>query len=668
MQEIAAQLTAHHHSEGESEAQTEERVVRPVLRILGHLYEVQPRLRVPGGTQAPDYVFYGDEPSRVANSGSILTPELLSARAYAVGDAKHWDQPLDVSLRGGDAFTNANPSYQIYNYLTYSGLSWGILTNGRRWRLYHRDTAHQLDRYYEVDLPELVASNDAEQFLYFYAFFRRAAFEPGPLSLNTILQESVAYARDVGENLKEQVYLALRHIAQGFLDYGPNDLEPQAETLRQVYDASLILLYRLLFILYAEARDLLPLRESETYREHYSLDAIKQDIADDLNRGRRLAPGHAILWPRLRQLFRMIDQGDEPLRVATFNGGLFDPDRHQFLERHVVGDMHLQAAIDQLARVDVQDRREFVDYRDLSVRHLGSIYEGLLEHRLVADASEPGWAVALRTDRRERRSSGSYYTPDEIVRYIIEQAVRPALDRAIEGKATEEEKIAAVLGVNVLDPAMGSGHFLVEATDHIARYLVGLNVAPDEERGGGETELAYWKRRVVQSCIYGADLNPLAVELAKLSLWLNTVQKGRPLSFLDHHLRVGNALIGARAEDLRGATTPATTRDKVALARQARKERQAAAAGQLSMLDMPAFQQSIQAAVGSMWEIEASPALRVEDVKAQEQAYASIREALTDKYGVLANLALAPNFGVVIPRRDYRLLADYALGRSIAAP
>jgi hypothetical protein len=139
-------------------------------------------------------------------------------------------------------------------------------------------------------------------------------------------------------------------------------------------------LYRLLFVLYAESRDLLPVHESEMYRDTYGLHAIKHDVA----RGRPLSPESATLWPRLRELFRIINKGRAPLKVATFNGGLFDPARHPFLERKTVGDGHLQQAVDKLARIDGQ----FVDYRDLAERHLGTIYEGLLEYHLEA-LSEP---------------------------------------------------------------------------------------------------------------------------------------------------------------------------------------------------------------------------------------------------------------------------------------
>src|SRR5205085_11245776 len=321
-------------------------------------------------------------------------------------------------------------------------------------------------------------------------------------------------------------------------------------TLQAIYDNSLILLYRLLFILYAEARNLLPINDSDMYRENYSLRFIAHSIASNLDASRTLHPNRTDFYHYLKQLFGSINVGDPPLKISTFNGGLFDPRRHPFLEQYTIGDTRLQQAIDMLARTDANGstHRHFIDYRDLSVRNLGTIYEGLLEYHLEKIEARDGWSVDLLNDKGERKETGSYYTPDYIVKYIVDATVRPDLQSAVANVPNEKAKIEAVLAVKVLDPAMGSAHFLVEVTEYIARFLVELNI--QAEGTTREADLAYWKRRVVQSCIYGVDLNPLAVELAKLSLWLSTVAKDRPLSFLDHHLRAGNSLVGARVTDL----------------------------------------------------------------------------------------------------------------------
>jgi type I restriction-modification system DNA methylase subunit len=655
----------------ENEAQTERDWIRPVLETLAHVFEVQPSIATPDGVRRPDYVFFPTDKARQA-AKPLQGQEDYPATALAVGDAKHWDRSLDQTLKGDDRkprdpFTNKNPSWQIYFYMLHTGQAWGILTNGRAWRLYHRDTAHKLNYYYEVDLPALLGNGDVEAFKYFYLFFCQASFIPngeGRTWLDIILQESRDYAQGVSEDLKEQVYEALPHVAQGFLDYPGNGLSPDSTTLKAIYDNSLILLYRLLFILYAESRGLLPLQDNETYRLSYSLDAIKKEIERTLSKP--ILPTSRLYWTRLQELFGAINKGNEHLGVPAYNGDLFNPEKHPFLEQYAVGDQELRQAVDLLARTDTEEGRVFVDYRDLEVQHLGSIYEGLLEYQLRyaeedlavvkekgreryvpagegQEVAVPTSRVYLVTDRGERKATGSYYTPDYIVKYIVEQTLQPLLDEtfarwADRKNVTEEDLVNDILSLDVLDPAMGSGHFLVEATEYIARYLVGLGL---EATAGMETEAEpdYWKRRVVQSCIYGVDLNPLAVELAKLSLWLATVSKDKPLSFLDHHLRCGNSLIGARVADLGAAPVVKKRR---------RKAEEEEAAGQLSMFDDDTFRQSMMTAVDSMWLIEGTDSSTVKGVKEQERIYRELREELTRRYRLLADLWTARYFGVVI--------------------
>ncbi len=665
-----------------NESQTEHELVRPVLVALGHTFEVQASLHTPAGTKKPDYVFYRDLAALQANKNRVLAEADLGV-ALAVGDAKYWERKLDVSSKGEIDEISRVPARQIAFYMLHSGVTWGILTNGRRWRLYHKDTARREEIFYEVDLKDLVEANDPRAFLYFYAFFRRAAFEPpvgDALTLDGMLRESVDYARGVSESLKAQVFDALRHIAQGFLDYprngfpiGTGAADPAAP-LQVIYANSLIVLYRLLFILYAEARELLPLRESLSYRDDYSLYAMVRDVGRRLDSGMSLLVDTGQTWAHLRDLFGIINLGSPPLRVATFNGGLFDPQRHSFLDHYSVGDAQLQLALDKLARV-IQPQtglREFIDYRDLAERHLGTIYEGLLEYHLEKDDPGPeGFSIALVNDKGERHRTGSYYTPDFVVQYIVEQTLRPVLDAAVAEKKTDAEKIAAVLAVNCVDPAMGSGHFPVAATEYIARYLVEIGVSPPTSAGseGEESDLAYWKRRVAQSCIYGVDLNPLAVDLAKLSLWLSTAAKGRPLSFLDHHLRCGNALVGTRASELDDS------RGGLPLARRSRKVRAKGSPpspaqgeggrggeghSQLSLLDDAAFAGAMSSAVGSMWLIEDSAGYTVSDVKEQERIYETVRAGLTKRFAVHADLATAAGFGAAPERSMWRAIADYA--------
>lgn len=548
-----------------------------------------------------------------------------------------------------------------------------------------------MDVYYEVDLPALLDQGDPEAFKYFYLFFWREAFidQPdAPAWLTQALEQSRVYARGVSDSLRDQVYEALRHLAQGFLDFPANKLKPDPATLKAIYDHSLIVLYRLLFILYAESRGLLPVPDNAFYSRSYSLDAMKKGLARELDHGQPAAPSMTTVWQQLRQLWQVIDTGNPDLDVPAYNGGLFKTRAASFLDTYQVGDVHLRQAVDLLARtVDPHTRqRVFVDYRDLEIRHLGSIYEGLLEYRVqVADRPltvrvekgreiyEPVKAddhsavrvhpgqVYLTTDKGERKATGSYYTPDYIVKYIVEQTVRPVLESKTAGvlkTAVASETVGvspdadpvalaqAILSLNVLDPSMGSGHFLVEATNFIARGMVELGLHPPPD-AAGESDLAYWRRRVAQSCIYGVDVNPLAVELAKLSLWLTTVAKGKPLSFLDHHLRCGNSLIGSRVADLPlegGAGQPAATKPR--RKNQQRAEQRAIAAGQLSMLDDSAFAGSMRTATGFMNQIETLRSDTLAEVQEAEQLYRQVVEEVTARARQLADVWTARLFGL----------------------
>jgi len=357
-----------------------------------------------------------------------------------------------------------------------------------------------------------------------------------------------------------------------------------------------------------------------------------------------------------------------------------------------VGDRALVEAIDLLSRRTTDGKREFVDYRTLGVRHLGSIYEGLLEYQpryagepMVAVREDKGerWVKAaevpegarvvvrrgvgqvyLETDRGERRATGSYYTPQYIVEYIVEQAVGPLVKEAVErvkargkqakGKAARaaagRSLVEEVLRLKILDPAMGSGHFLVEVTEYLARALA---TDPYVETGvPAEEDLTHWKRRVVERCIYGVDRNRLAVELAKLSLWLATVAEDKPLSFLDHHLQCGDSLIGARVADL-GAVPP------VVLSKKALREREAQyAAGvrQANLFEIRLIEK-LPVVMGRILEITEVESDSYETVQAKEAADRAVRE-LKAPFEAVANLWVSAYFGNEFTQGEY----DEALG------
>lgn len=656
------------------EAQLENQWVQPVLETLGHHFSVQVKIRYQQtGYRKPDYVFTTTSDEARALTSQIYTPAEIH-HAIAVGDAKRYGAKLDQAAAPGQR----NPSQQIDEYLRYSELRWGILTDGRYWRLYERDTSKN-NVYYAVDLVDLLRRSDSQPFTYFYAFFCQNAFaEKG--WLDSVLEGSISYAERVSERLEERVYEALEWIAQGFLEYRRNRLSP--EHLQTIYEQSLVLLYRLLFVFYAESRDILPLNENQRYARRQSMDALKRRIVREQNN--ELSSDRGEYYTYLNDLFFVIDQGDlRRYKIPPYNGRLFSETDHPFLAEKVVGDAYLGPAITLLARVEGDGRDDsaykFVDYRDLDVRRLGAIYEKLLEYQLdVADVplaekdgkyvpatgslkpiKQPG-DVYLRTGSNERKVSGSYYTPDYIVRFMVERTLEPLLTDLTSRYATLDAEghwqidpthadalRQAILNLNVLDPAIGSGHFLVEATAYIAEWLRGLNLAP-ADLAAGEDELLYWKRQVVNACIYGVDINPLAVELAKLSLWLATLGRGKPLSFLDHHLKVGNSLVGVTAREI-GLDLSETPAEPSAL------------------LDDPAFAQTISAAVGDMAAIEQTIATNVETVKQQEKQYAHLREGMAI-WKQLAHVWVARHFGLALDPATWTALRQHLLAGHPATP
>ncbi len=646
-----------------NEAQTEREFIQPLLAQLGHVFEVQPALQTSQGTKRPDYAFFSSTDAHDAAQSHINTDQFFNT-ALAVGDAKAWSRNLDKKTQGrGDPFNNQNPNYQIDFYLRGADKDWGILTNGRQWRLYHRQTSYRLDSFYEVDFASLLTQNqDIETFRYFYCLFRRDAFIPDPSGtsfLDRILKESQQHTVGVSDDLKNRVYDALRLLIGGFLDFPRNRFDRANPPLDEIHTNSLILLYRLLFILYAESRDLLPLN-NRNYAVQYSLNHLASDIHERLDGDIAFAPGANLSWTRLRQLFTLINDGWDD-HIPQYNGGLFNPNQHLFLERYGIGDDALAQVIELLTRTEQGER---IAYRDLDVRHLGDIYEGLLEYQpkiadqdlvivsrkgseTVAPKSSPNQEVAypegavyLLTDKGERKATGSYYTPDYIVRYIVENTLAPLC---------EDKTVDEILSLKILDPATGSGHFLVGVVDYLAEKLGTHPDAPHlTETGSEETELAYWRRRVVESCVYGVDSNPMAVELAKLSLWLHTVAKGEPLSFLDHHIRCGNSLIGAKIENL--PNLPELRRNRRNSISIPMKSGTSQSQTEMQM-EFP-FTDRVATAIGHYLLIEEMESRTADQIHAKEHQLDIAQKMLRFHKGV-ANLWTSVYFGNDVSQSDY---------------
>ncbi|MDQ3092036.1 MAG: hypothetical protein M3R46_10345 [Actinomycetota bacterium] len=442
-----------------NEAQTEERLVKPVLAALGFAYTVQAGLATATGRRQPDYaLFLGDERRAEADR---LEGGARYDLAVAVADAKRFDRPLDGRGRASD--DRDDPVAQIINYVSITKRRWGILTNGRLWRLYAAEGDLVEGACYQVDLVALLEQDDPTAFAYFAAFFAAAAFVQDVdrrCFLDRALSDSRANAVRVGDALERQVFAAVPLIAEGLL--GHDERTPQ--TLAVAFDHALVFLYRLLFCLYAEARRLLPVEHAH-YRP-YSLLTQRRELARDVDACRIFSLRSDDLYGDLRALFTMVGEGEDDLGVNEYDGGLFSAATHPWLVGRSVPDRMLAPALDGLYRAVGRQ----VDYRDLSPRHLGTIYERLLDFRLQEEAG----ALVLRT-AEGRHDTGSYYTPSHVVDAIVEATLEPLLARRSEANAAlglrGGDALESFLELRVLDPAMGSGHFLVAAAAYIAQYV-----------------------------------------------------------------------------------------------------------------------------------------------------------------------------------------------------
>jgi type I restriction-modification system DNA methylase subunit len=519
-----------------NEAQVEEHFVQPILDLLGHAWTPQAGYSTPSGRGVPDYALFLSDEARLAAASQPKNSLDRFRDAAALGEAKEFDRPFNTR-RGGAL--NEDPHAQILRYLNETRVGWGILTNGRTWRLYSYERATQ-GHFYGVDLVALLERDDADEFRRFAAIFSHAALESdeqGLSLLDRMLREAERSAVAVGDALERQVFEAIPLLATGLL----GDEDRSDVSLGAAFENSLVFLYRMLFCLHAEARGLLPV--DNPHYEPQSLMQVRRDVAKQQDEDMTYSERSDRLYSNLRALFRIVDEGEPAFRVNAYNGGLFSPSGHPYFEGRSIPDPQIAPAIDLLSRID----GGFVDFRELSVRHLGTIYEKLLAYQL-ADVSGK---LELEESPLKHRS-GSYFTPERVVDAIIARTLEPVLQRtSAEVSSTGLSGAKALkrfLDLKICDPAAGSGHFLVAAVEYIAQFIATDPSYVDDGRSS-LLELAEIRRHVAEGCIYGVDINPMAIELARLSLWLATVDREQPLTFLEN-LRVGNSIIGTSTQDL----------------------------------------------------------------------------------------------------------------------
>lgn len=536
-----------------NEAQLEERWIKPILKLLGWTYEVQDAKTKRSKRNVPDYSLFLDEEQYV-KAKRTKTDEAYFEHVLAVADAKAWKLALD-----GIGRTNSNPSYQIVRYMEHANVQWGILTNGRFWRLYSLRSSTRHTTYYEIDLERMLVKRNDEQFKYFYNFFRKSAFVRNEASqqcfLDVVFENGVYYAREAEANLKARVFGVVENIAKGFIS-GRADLG-EAE-LKEIYDHSLYYLFKLMFVLNCESKGLLAVDKTSDYYQ-YSLRKHIKSLKEQYDSSQNWS-SQSRTYSLIQDLFDLLAKGDDRIGVHGFGHEVFSSGDKSFYTKNRIPDFYLNEALIQLAcDYGDHDELQFIDYKRLSEDHLGSLFEGLLEFEIAyADqdkfVSEKGevvdWQDATEKQKQkfkkapikkgepflsnssgERRTTGSYYTPQPIVDFMIAQTLGPLC---------ESLNVQSLLKMTVCDPAMGSGHFLIGAVKYLENRVQEL-IFQSDENDDVHLEEIRWK--LLYNCIFGVDINPLAVELAKFSLWMYSATPNSKLDPLSN-FRLGNSLIG----------------------------------------------------------------------------------------------------------------------------
>ena len=571
-----------------NETTTNKLLIIPTLTSLGwrnYLPEMH------SGYGIPDHLLFVNEDSM--NLASKAKPVAEAFRyATVIQESKKYNSTLGLSLKSG------SPHAQILDYLsiadsqTDGALRWGMLTNGQMWRLYDRKSTPRLDAYYEVDVVKALRESNFDLLRNFFLLFRRQAFEPQEGERRYFLESAIEYGRKYEEKVTKQLAAT---IYESVFPKIINLLRTNSRAnLVECRDNALVLLYRLLFVLFAEDRGFLPVAD-QAY-QGYGLRTIRDEIAGKINSS-VWSTKQTKYYAQIVTLFQLIDEGDDELGVPPYNGGLFSEDRAPLLTNAKLPDSAFAPLLYELSHVrNSEGKEQYISYRDLSVQQLGSIYEQLLEKEPI-DAGDG--TIEIQHNPYVRKDSGSYYTPQELVDLVLEHTLTPLIDerRAVfldrvkvvnrtECSTTERltqlqtvDPACAVLNLKILDPAMGSGHFLVSAVDALTAHISSLISFPSTLENSWldanyqspliqqietireailhRANERHWKvdesqvpdktiisRMVLKKCIYGVDKNALAVELAKVSLWLHTFTVGTPLSFLDHHLRHGDSLVG----------------------------------------------------------------------------------------------------------------------------
>lgn len=557
---------------------------------------------------------------------------------------------------------------------------WGIACNGKTLRLQRDAASLTRPSFLEIDLADLLGGQRYAEFANVWRLLHasRSVSTAAGKPTDCIWEKWRAAGQEEGtrvrDGLRQGVTDALLILGEGFIQHPANEALRSAlhtgELTKDAYFQQLLrLIYRLIFVFSVEERGLLHPKDDNkeaqaarrAYAEGYALARLRELCLK--RRARNRFDDH---WQALRIVFKGLSEGEPRLALPAL-GGLFATSQCPALDTASLDNAHLLAAMQNLRWASHKGSLAPVDYRNMGPEELGSVYESLLElvpevdlparkFGFVGLTSEGGTADAVKGNAR--KLSGSYYTPDSLVQELIKSALDPVIEQRVA--AQPESPIEALLSIRVIDPACGSGHFLLAAARRLAEKLAQLRATLNNE-GSEQTEqdFRHALREVVSRCIFGVDRNPMAIELARTALWLEGFEEGRPLGFLDHHLQVGDALVGLtdlKALELgiaKDAFKPLSGDDKevckqlvkanAAALKDLEKKRKARAFGQL---DAGSSQGS---GLSELQALEALPENTTRQIAAKEAAYrAFLEQAKTSRLAHAADLLVG---AYLLPKR-----------------
>ena len=483
--------------------------------------------------------------------------------------------PLDRRSAGVKGASGSSPHSLVQEFLNRSESHlWAFVSNGLSMRVLRDNASLTRQAYVEFDLEAMFSEDVYEDFVVLWMVCHQSRVESEDLVLSwlekwtTVASQDGTRALDV---LRTNVEQAITELGTGFVEHGHNG--QLRESLRSgklsgqdFYREILRLIYRLIFLFVAEDRNLLHSSsvghiERTRYSKYYSLSRLR------MLSGRRRGGPHPDLWRSLVEVFDGLgnDEGIPSLGLPALGSFLWSESACPNVQISNISNQHLLAAVRSLSFVEDGVERVLrpIDYRNLGSEELGAVYESLLEQHPVVN-TDAGTFSLNTASGNERKTTGSYYTPTSLITELLDSALNPVLDET-SGTPNPER---AILNLKVIDPACGSGHFLIAAAHRIAKRLASIRTGDDEP---APDALRSALREVISSCIHGIDLNPMAVELCKVSLWMESMEPGKPLGFLDHRIIRGNGLMGATPKLLEAgvpddAFKPLTGDDKAMVA------------------------------------------------------------------------------------------------------